>query len=91
MTGTFKKIFKLFCIGFGLWFFFAVFTPFFVSFFPSWQKYNQVQEEMGLDSGALYYSNIPNILDAELHMREAISKGMQDRREKRLEAKSPDK
>lgn len=69
-------------ICFCLWFFFAIFTPYFESFFPAWQKYNRIQEEQNLDSGALYYSNVPQTFDAEIHLREAMQKVMEERRNK---------
>ena len=77
-----KNLIKLGIIGFGLWFFFAIFTPWFENFFPAWQRYNRIAEEKGLDSGALYYSNVPVYQDAEEHLREATRQAMEERRQK---------
>lgn len=62
----------------GLWFFFAVLTPRIEALSPSWQAYNATQEKYDLDSGALYYTNVPVTQEAEMHVREAVRKGMKD-------------
>lgn len=67
----------------GLWFFFAIFTPVLENQIPAWKRYNQIQEEQGLDSGALYYSNVPQTQEAEERTRAAVSEGMAERRKKR--------
>ena len=36
---------------------------------PAWQHYDRVQEENGLDSGALYYTNVPVVQSAEEAMK----------------------
>ncbi len=72
-----KKILRLVCCIAGLWFFFAVVTPWFYDRSPAWQRYYQVQEENDLHSGAVYYSDVPVTLDAELHVRESVREGMQ--------------
>lgn len=64
----------------GLWFFFAVLTPRLVALFPAWQRYYAVQEQYNLDSGALYYTNVPVTLKAEETMRAAVREGMEERR-----------
>lgn len=74
---------KLILICAGLWFFFAVLTPVIEPLIPAWQKYNRVQEEQDLDSGALYYSNVPQTADSEIGTREAVEEGMKARREAR--------
>lgn len=77
------KLFKLFGIFFILWFFFGVFTPYIEPKISAWHRYNQIQEEQNLDSGALYYSNVPQTQEAEMNMRRAIKEAMQARREKK--------
>ena len=68
------KWIKLVLICAGLWFFFAILTPVMEAHIPAWQKYNRVQEEQGLDSGALYYSNVPQSFDSEIGTREAVDR-----------------
>ena len=48
---------------------------------PAWQHYDRVQEENGLDSGALYYTNVPVVQSAEEAMKHAVKAGMAERRE----------
>lgn len=69
----------------GLWFFFAVLTPVMEDHIPAWKRYNQIQEEQNLDSGALYYSNVPQTQEAEENTRRAVREGMAARREARLQ------
>lgn len=64
----------------GLWFFFAVMTPFLEDRIPAWKRYNQIQEEQNLDSGALYYTNVPQVQEAEEQTRRAVREGMAIRR-----------
>ena len=64
----------------ALWFFFAVLTPRLVALSPAWQRYDAAQEEYGLDSGALYYSNVPATQEAEEVVRRAVREGMRQRR-----------
>jgi len=71
--------------GLGLWFFFAVFTPFLEDKIPAWKRYNQIQEEQNLDSGALYYTNVPQTQEAEEVTRRAVKEGMAERRKARQE------
>lgn len=85
-----KKLFRFACICFILWFFFFVFTPFIEPKIPAWHRYNQIQEEQNLDSGALYYTNVPQTQDAEAAMREAMEKAMRIRRENALQKKLED-
>lgn len=79
---------KLCCWAIGLWFFFAIFSPFIQDKIPAWKRYNQIQEEQDLDSGALYYSNVPQTYDSEEHTRAAIKAAMEERRQKKLEARA---
>lgn len=74
-----KKLLTLGVICAALWFFFAVFTPFLEPLIPAWQKYNKAQEDYGLDSGALYYSNVPQTFDSEEVTRQAVREGMEQR------------
>lgn len=70
----------LWCLG--LWFFFAIFTPFIEPMIPAWHKYNQLQEAQNHDSGALYYTNVPVTSDAEAHLKQAVREGMGERARK---------
>lgn len=79
-----KKCLVLLCICVGLWFFFSVITPFMEDRIPAWKRYNRIQEEQGLDSGALYYSNVPQTQEAEEAMRRAIKETMEERRKARM-------
>lgn len=72
---------KLVLWGVGLWVFFAVITPRLVALSPAWQHYDRVQEENDLDSGALYYTNVPVVQSAAEAMQQAVRAGMADRRE----------
>ena len=69
----------LICLG--LWFFFAVITPMLENNIPTWKRYNQIQEEQGLDSGAIYYSDVPQTQEAEMITRKAVEEGMKARRD----------
>lgn len=81
------KIARLGLIALALWAFFALFTPVLESHIPAWREYNRIQDEQGLDSGALYYSNVPQTQEAEERMRAAIEGAMRERLEKRLNEK----
>ncbi len=81
MPKSVKNILKLLLYALGCWFFFAVFTPFLEDHIPAWKRYNQIQEEQNLDSGALYYTNVPQIQEAEEQTRRAVREGMAIRRE----------
>lgn len=69
--------------GLGLWFFFAIFTPFLEDRIPAWKRFNQIQEEQNLDSGALYYTNVPQVQEAEENTRRAMHESMLERRKAR--------
>ena len=45
----------------------------------SWQRFIAVQDEIGVTSGALYYTDVAVTQDAEAHVREAVALGMQER------------
>lgn len=81
-----RPILKLAAWAVGLWSFFAIFTPFLEDRIPAWKRYNQIQEEQGLDSGALYYTNVPQTQEAEEKTRAAVKAGMEARRQARIEA-----
>lgn len=80
---TARSLLLLAAWGIGLWFFFAIFTPFLEDKIPAWKRYNQIQEEQNLDSGALYYTNVPQTQDAEEATRKAVREGMAERRQAR--------
>lgn len=80
MPSFFCNLLKLACWALGLWFFFSVLTPHMVALSPAWQRYGEVQEEHGLHSGAIYYSDVPVTLQAEEHVRQAVRAGMEERR-----------
>lgn len=64
----------------GLWLFFVQLTPRLLALSPAWQRYDAVQEQYDIDSGALYYSNVPVTEEAEKATREAVRRGMKVRR-----------
>lgn len=64
----------------SLWVFFGFIGPRLVTLSPSWQRYCQVQEEQGLDSGALYYTDVPVSLECERANRAAVMKALERRR-----------
>lgn len=68
--------------------FFAILTPILENHIPAWKRYNQIQEEQNLDSGALYYSNVPQTQEAEETTRRAVKEGMAERRKARQEQKN---
>ena len=70
MNDRMFKMGKLVLWGVGLWVFFALVTPRLVAL-----------EEHGLDSGALYYTNVPVVQSAEEAMKRAVKAGMAERRE----------
>lgn len=77
-----RKLFKLFLACFCIWLFFAYVGPFIIDQFPAWKRYNEIQEEQNLDSGALYYSNVPQTQEAEETTRAAVKAAMEMRRKK---------
>lgn len=82
MTASFGNLLKLLCIALFLWFFFAILTPVLEDHIPAWKRFNRIQEEQGLDSGALYYTNVPQTQEAEEATRRAVREGMAQRRQK---------
>lgn len=75
-----KNIIKLVVICICLWFFFAILTPVLEDHIPAWKRYNTIQEEQDLNSGALYYSDVPQTQEAEEVTRRAVREGMEERR-----------
>lgn len=75
-----KKIIKLILIIGGLFLFFVFIGPTISENIPAWKEYNRIQEEQGLDSGALYYSNVPQTQESEDRTRNAVKEGMEKRR-----------
>lgn len=82
----FKKLLNLAFVIACLWLFFAVIGPYITNNIPAWKRYNQIQEEQNLDSGALYYSNVPQTQEAAERTRQAVKEGMRIRREARQSA-----
>ena len=80
MPKSLKNFCKLLAWGGGLWLFFAIITPRLLALSPAWQHYDAVQEKYGLDSGALYYSDVPVTLASEEATRAAVRAGMAERR-----------
>lgn len=83
MTPKLKRWSILLTWALGIWFFIFVFSPFIQSFFPAWQRFNEISEEKGLDPGALYYTNVPVTQESEAHTRQAIREAMEERRRAR--------
>lgn len=68
-------------ISVGLWFFFGCVSPRLVPLIPAWQRYAEVQEETGLNSGALYYTDVPVSLECERANRAAVAAALELRRQ----------
>lgn len=64
----------------ALWVFFGFVGPRLVSMIPAWQRYCDVQEAQGLDSGALYYTDVPVSLECERANLAAVEAAMSRRR-----------
>lgn len=84
MRKRFKGLVLLMLWGIGFWVFFAILTPFLENHIPAWKRLNTIQAEQGIDSGALYYSNVPQTQEAEERTRAAVAEGMAQRRATRL-------
>ncbi|MCR5258256.1 MAG: hypothetical protein K6E40_08880 [Desulfovibrio sp.] len=63
----------------GAYVFFNFVSPCLFSLFPAWQRFVDVQDEIGVASGALYYTDVAVTQDAEAHVREAVRLGMEER------------
>ncbi|MBQ7609243.1 MAG: hypothetical protein IJU76_14945 [Desulfovibrionaceae bacterium] len=70
---------KLIVISLALYLFFTFASPLLFSISDSWQRFVAVQDEIGVSSGALYYTDVAVTQDAEAHVREAVRLGMQER------------
>lgn len=71
---------KLIALSIGLYLFFTVASPLLFTISDSWQRFIAVQDEIGVTSGALYYTDVAVTQDAEAHVREAVRLGMQERK-----------
>ena len=63
----------------GAYVFFNFVSPCLFSLFPAWQRFVDVQDEIGVASGALYYTDVAVTQEAEAHVREAVRLGMEER------------
>jgi len=63
----------------GAYVFFNFISPLLFSAVPAWQRFVDVQDEIGVASGALYYTDVAVTQDAEAHVREAVRLGMEER------------
>ena len=79
MPPAVRNLLKMGSWALALWLFFAVLTPRRVALSPAWQHYDAVQEQYGLDSGALYYSDVPVTQEAADAVGRAVRAGMQER------------
>ncbi len=64
-----------------LYLFFAYVGPFMISLSPTWQGLIRELDEHDVEGGALFYTEVPFIEDAEDHVRAAVEEGMRIRRE----------
>lgn len=64
----------------ALWGFFGFVGPWMVSVIPAWRQYCEVQEAHGLNSGAIFYTDVPVSLEAERANRAAVEAAMSRRR-----------
>lgn len=85
MSPVTRTIFRLCCWVGGLWLFFCVLGPWLFSLSPAWQRYDAVQEEHNIHSGAIYYSDVPVTQASEEATRKAVAEGMAARMERRLQ------
>ena len=82
MHATFQRWLTLLVLSFALFLFFNYLSPFLFSLSSAWQRFVDVQDEIGVASGALYYTDVAVTQDSEAHIREAVSLGMQERAKK---------
>lgn len=87
MSPVARAVFRLCCWIGGLWLFFVVLGPWLFSLSPAWQRYDAVQEEHNIHSGAIYYSDVPVTQEAEEATRKAVREGMDTRMQRRLDAR----
>ena len=80
-----RPIFRFCCWIGGLSLFFGVIGPWLFSLFPAWQRFDAVQEEYGIHSGAIFYSDVPVTQEAAANLQNAVREGMAVRMQRRLE------
>ncbi|MBO4336093.1 MAG: hypothetical protein J5846_09750 [Desulfovibrio sp.] len=73
---------KLTGLVLALFVFFNYLSPVLFGLSSSWQRFVDVQDEIGVTSGALYYTDVGVTQDSEAHVREAVALGMQERAQK---------
>jgi len=66
---TLKGFLQLTGISLFIWFFFWVFTPWWLPFSPAHQKFSQAMDDNNIPFDAINYSDIPLSDDAERHLR----------------------
>lgn len=64
----------------ALWGFFGFVGPWIISAIPAWRQYCEVQDAHGLNSGAIFYTDVPVSQEAELANRAAVEAAMSRRR-----------
>lgn len=73
------KLLKLLSIFAAIWIVLAFILPALLEHVPAWRTYVSGLEEHNIESGALYYSDVPVTPAAEEHLREAVKAGMDAR------------
>ncbi len=76
-----SKVLKLCAYSLALYVFFAFIGPQIISLSPTWQALNNALEENNVEGGALFYTEIPFIEEAEQAVRDGVEKGMALRKE----------
>ncbi|MCR4667099.1 MAG: hypothetical protein K5657_07375 [Desulfovibrio sp.] len=79
MTSRTSSWFRLITLSGIFFLFFTYLSPILFSLVPAWQRFVAVQDEIGVASGALYYTDVAVTQDAEAHVREAVRLGMEER------------
>ncbi len=60
-----SRVVILFTCLIFFYFFFVYFTPFIAkSYFPNWQRYLEGAQEHNIETGALFYTDVPVTADA---------------------------
>ncbi len=77
-----RKVIKLCTYSLVLYVFFAFIGPQIIALSPTWQGLNAALEEHNVEGGALFYTEIPFIEEAEQAVRDGVKKGMALRKEK---------
>lgn len=60
------------CVAAAVFWVLYLVTPIFVESFPPLREYARVVEETGIMPGALFYTDIPQSIEAEFNNRDAI-------------------